>query len=370
MIKIDNLMLERIMKGAQILGCGGGGEVEWGKRLAGRVIDQGRDVIIKDIAEVPDDSLVFIVGAVGGGVEAQDIEKARPYLEGLSSEEHLEIPILKAVEELSRYLGTAPSALIPTEIGAGNMAVTLYAAAMKDIFVLDGDCCGRAKPMVSISTTVIGGISPTPLAAVSPMGDVLILKDAVDDSRAEDILRRFAVSSGGVCLVARCPAPLSAYKKAMVTGSFSHCLSLGKVVEKARETGDDPVRAIGKNLPEASCIFKGKILNHEKEKKGGFITGWLKIEGTEDFSGRKCSIWLKNEFICAFVEETLAAGVPDVIAILNHRTFMGVSNWDDTGDRIGDPVSVIKIPAAPIWNSQKGRKIFSFETLGFDGKLK
>jgi len=49
-------------------------------------------------------------------------------------------------------------------------------------------------------------VSVTPLAIANPFGDVMILKAAMDDYRAEDICRSMAVASGGLSGVARCPA--------------------------------------------------------------------------------------------------------------------------------------------------------------------
>jgi uncharacterized protein len=365
MKKITPENLEDLLAGAHFLGCGGGGEIGWGRKLLGKALDEGLDLILEEPDSAPDDHLLFIIGAVGGGVSEDERKKTGPYLSKCSPEELLEIPILKAVEELSEYLGREPQGFVPTEIGAGNMAVTLYAASRRGIYVIDGDCCGRAKPMISISTTRLGGLTPWPLAAVNAMGDVMIVKEAVDDERAEDIVRSFAVSSGGICFCARCPAKLADYRRSMIPGSFDRCMTLGHALLLAKARGADPLGEILAIEREAALAFSGIIRSHRHENKGGFITGWLDVAGERDFGGKSCSIWFKNEFGALFIDGRLSARVPDLILVQNRRTGYGVSNWSDGGDLTGDPVHVIRIPAHPIWKTEAGRKIFSLDAMGF-----
>lgn len=369
MKNLDINDLENIMLGAQILGCGGGGEIGWGLSMLKGEYDRGGRFCLSDIADAPDDDLLFIVGAVGGGIEEEDVRKTESYLAGMTFRETFEMPAQWAVDELSEYYGSEPAGFIPTEIGAGNMAVALFTAAKKSKYVIDGDCCGRAKPMISISTTRIAGILPTPLAAVSPMGDVMVLKKAVDDCRAEDILRRFAVSSGGACLCARCPAMVGKYKNGMVAGSFSRCLELGEKINQVKNENADLIEKVRESEPQADFLFKGIIHSHERTEEGGFITGWLRIDGTEEYARRYCDVWFKNEFAALYLDDTLKERVPDSIVIINERTLMGVSNWADTGDRVHDPVLVFKIPAVDLWTTPKGRHIFSLKTMGFHDPL-
>jgi len=229
--------IDNILHGAQILGCGGGGEIDWGVRLIRRAADSGKAFRLKCPDSEMGDPMLSIIGAVGGGVSEEIKLRMEPLLEKLSQDEKLERPILHAVKELCEHVGYKPDGFIPTEIGAGNMAVTLFAAAMLDKFVIDGDCCGRAKPKISISTTRIAEINPIPLSVVSPLDEVMILNETGDDRHAEKFCREFAVVSGGICYCARCLAPLSRYKKGMIPGSFSRCLKLGDSVRRAREKG-------------------------------------------------------------------------------------------------------------------------------------
>lgn len=361
--KISREEALQIARGAQLLGCGGGGEITWAQKLIDRIYSEQGDVLIVQIEDVGADSPVVIVGAVGGGVAPADRKKIEGYLEGLTEKQLLEVPLLRAISELEAYTGEKFEALVPTEIGAGNMSTTMFAAAMGEKFIINGDCCGRAKPMISISTTRLAGISPTPLCAVNAAGDVMILKDAVDDVRAEDVVRRFAVSSGGVCFCARCPSTAKKYSRGMVRGSFSRCLRLGKALKKAERTSADPVEAITSVEEGARVLFRGTISSHKKKESGGFITGSLKVRGTGRFRGQKLEAWFKNEFAVCYVEEEFKVSVPDLILVYNHRTNLGVSNFGDSKDQRGDPVTVLEIPADPLWQGDPGRNIFSLENV-------
>ncbi|MCD4784840.1 MAG: DUF917 domain-containing protein [Candidatus Eremiobacteraeota bacterium] len=366
MICLDNKDLDNILRGAQILGCGGGGEIEWGKGLIECAIKKGKSfklLSINDKNEDREDPLICIIGAVGGGVSDEIKRKTAPILRNMSAEDRMEKPILRAVEELAAYKGQDPGGFIPTEIGAGNMAVTMFAAAMQDKFVLDGDCCGRAKPMISISTTGIAGIPQTPLACINALGDVMILKDARNDIHAEDICRSFAVVSGGTCYCARCMQKLSRYVNAMIPGSFTRCLKLGNAMSKARESADNPASALLEVEKDAKILFRGEIISHEKKYAGGFITGMLKLKGNREYKGHNYDVWFKNEFLAGFLDARMNYKCPDLICVINEDEYRGVSNWDDFDEETGAPVTVAGIPSHPIWKTEKGLEIFSYERL-------
>lgn len=138
--------MEDLLVGAEILGCGGGGDIEWGRQMVNEVYEKGKQFRIIDPKELPDDKLVFIVGAVGGGVSEEIKKRFAPFLEKLTVAEKVYKPILVAKEELANFLGEDAYAYIPSEIGAGNTIVPMYVAALEDGPVVDGDNCGRAKP--------------------------------------------------------------------------------------------------------------------------------------------------------------------------------------------------------------------------------
>jgi DUF917 family protein len=190
--------IEDLLVGAKILGTGGGGETELARPLIDEVYAKKKQFRLVSLEEIPDDEFVMIVGTVGGGVSREAGQRVSnlPKIE--------ERPEFAAVEALAEYLGIEPYAFFPSEIGPANTLIPMYVAAMKDTCCVDCDGAGRAKPEISLSTTNVAGLHAFPLSIVTPFGETVILKNAVDDARAEDICRSMAVASGGTCGVARC----------------------------------------------------------------------------------------------------------------------------------------------------------------------
>lgn len=69
--------------------------------------------------------------------------------------------------------------------------------------------CSTAVPELIHSTFYLKGISITPLAAVTNFGDIIILRDVVDDFRAESLVRAMACVSGDEISV--CDHPMNVF---------------------------------------------------------------------------------------------------------------------------------------------------------------
>ena len=368
-MKIKILTLQEIedcLFGAEILGCGGGGEIEWGKNLIREASKNGKTFKLLDPSSIKDEDLICITGFVGGGISDEIKEKLKPLEKNLSDEDRFQKPLIKAVKELSLYLGEDFHAFLPTETGAGNFAAPFYVAAMTDKYIIDGDACGRAKPEIAISTTHIKGLSVTPLSIVSPYGDTLILKETLSDYRAEDICRYNAVISGGVCAVARCPARGFSYRNAFIEGTVTRAINLGRAIRESLGKGLPPVEKFLETVKDSRVIFRGNIKDWEREKREGFMWGNIKIDGNETYKGRNMKIWYKNEFLISYIDEKPAVMCPDLICIIDNLTGNGLSNWvPDLGVYNNRSVSVITVPADELWKTEKGMEIFGPDHFGF-----
>ncbi len=67
----------------------------------------------------------------------------------------------------------------------------------------------------------------TPMAVATDYGDVVILKDAVDDFRAEEITRAIAVVSNSMVGVADHPMKGKDYKESIIPGAISYAMKIG-----------------------------------------------------------------------------------------------------------------------------------------------
>lgn len=348
-----------LILGAEILGCGGGGSSELALEILKQAEEQGLKLRIAPLDDLKEGSLVFIVSRVGGGVEEDVKRRVKKYPKKVKK------PELEAVKQLASFLGEEPQAILASETGAGNMLLPLFVAASLDLLAVDGDACGRAKPEIAISTTHVKGIPIAPLAAVTPFGDVVILKEALNDYTAEDIARQVAVASGGTCGVARCPATPRQLRGGIVEGTMSRCIEVGKKVREAIKLGEDPARAFVE-VTGGKEIFRGVVKSWKREERRAFMWGNLEIDGKDEYKGHRLRIFFKNEFLISWLDEKPYVTCPDLICVMNLDTGRGMSNWVDLKENIGKEVAVIGVPANEIWRSQKGIEIFGPRHFGFE----
>lgn len=359
------------LTGAEILGCGGGGEIEWGKSLIDKTFEKEKEIKLISKEELPDDYLISIAGFVGGGISKEIQEKLKLLEKDITDEDKYDRPLIKASKELSNYLGDNIDAYLPSETGAGNFAAPMYLSAMENKYIIDGDACGRAKPEIAISTTHVAGLSITPLSLVSPYGDTIILKETLNDYRAEDICRYNSIISGGISAVVRCPARGKNYKKAFIPGTISKCIKLGRSVRKSKEESINPIESFLEIIDGAKVIFTGKIKEWTREKKDAFMWGDIKIDGTDNYKNKVMDVWYKNEFLISWLDKIPVVSCPDLICLIDSVTGKGLSNWIcDLNIYYNKNITVIAVTAESIWQTRRGIEIFGPAHFGFDIEYK
>lgn len=346
--------IEDLLIGTTILGCGGGGDLNKGKELIEKVYEKGKEFRLISIEKLEDDSIVPIVGMVGGGIPEEELK----FVRGLKKT--VKYPILTAAKELSKYMNIEFSGYMPCEIGPENTVHAMYVAAMEGKFVLDGDTGGRAKPEMSISTTNVVDIPAVPLSIVSDFGDVVFLKKSLNQ-RSEDVTRFVCRVSGGTCGVARCPMTKEQLNRGIVQNSISSTIKIGKAV---REGEGDPIKGIIKAM-RGIKLFKGKVSNFTREEKFGFMWGKINITGTNKFEDENYKVWYKNEHLISWRNGKVDTMCPDTLTIVDSKTGIGLSNWKKDFIR-GKNVTVMGFKASDIWRTKKGIEIFGPKHFGFE----
>lgn len=357
-MELDEQQIEDLLVGAKILGTGGGGEIEWARPMARSVFDRGKKFVIIDPLEVPDDELVVIVGKVGGGVSKEVLEMIKDYRSIYRD------PELVAFKNLSRSLGKEFYAVLPPEIGAGNMISAMYVAAMHDKVTVDADICGRAKPEISISTTNIAGVPITPLCLVTPLGDMIYIESVVDDTRAEHLCRALANASGGIAGLCRCPMKGKDMRRVIIANSITKCIYIGKAIREASSKGRDPVEALIKAINGIE-MFRGNVHFFSREERGAFVWGEILITGSNVYERRTLRVFFKNENLISWLDNQPYVTCPDAICIVDARTAFGLSNWGYDFTK-GREVVVIGVRADPIWRSGRGLQLFGPSRFGFN----
>ena len=173
----------------------------------------------------PDEGMVVAVqGLGGGGAWKHVIERTEKQNLARITE-----PKKQVVNLLSQHMGKDFTAIVRSE-AAGATATALLLAADMGIPTLDACITGRAVPEVQQSIPWINGIASIPTAIITPWGDEIVIKHAVDEYRVEDIGRAIAVASAGEVYITMAPMSGAQIKKGVIPGNLSEALLFGKTV--------------------------------------------------------------------------------------------------------------------------------------------
>jgi hypothetical protein len=129
--------IEDILVGGKIMGTGGGGEEEWARPLIDKVYESKKTFKLIDLSELDPKDQVVIASRIGGGVSKEQAAKVA----NLAVTE--ERPELRAFRLLSEHIEEEPSAVVPTELGAGNTLAAMCTSAMLDKPTLDAIAQGE-----------------------------------------------------------------------------------------------------------------------------------------------------------------------------------------------------------------------------------
>lgn len=350
--------LEDILLGCAVLGTGGGGSLTKGLEMVRADAAAGKRVRLAGIDELPADALV-VSPYFAGSISPLSPEQIAAYKD-LPRVSELESII--AARALAEYLGQKVGAVISTELGGGNTASALTAAANLDVPIVDGDPAGRSVPELIHSTFYLSGVSITPMAVANQFGDVAIIKKVVNDLRAESLVRAMAVASQNRIGVADHPIRAGRLRGAVVDGAVSHAEKIGAAIREARAKGVDPVEAARK-AGDGFRLFRGVVTRATWKDEAGFTLGEVQLKGTDEWAGSEYRVWYKNEHMASWRDGRPDVTVPDLICLLDAESGQPLINPEVTG---GAAVAVIGFPAPAAWRNEGGLAIFGPRYAGVD----
>jgi DUF917 family protein len=339
-----------LVVGAKILACGGGGSDTKAVERINEIYDREEFFTIADLSDFQEEDSICIIGMVGGGITKEDMQ----IVDDLEIVEHN--PMIKAVETLERFLKREFQGFVATELGPYNSIVPLIVASQMGKIAIDGDCCGRSKPKISISTTTVSNISISPYSIINSYGDIQIVAAAIDDVRGEIIARTAARLSGGSVSVARCPMSISQAKTAVIPNTFSEAIELGRKVKEANKIRINPIRVLLDVIPDIKEIFKGEVTSFTRKEEGGFTSGEILLE-SDDKDTNKLRIFYQNEYLLSWLNDKRYISCPDSIIIVDSQTGYGLTPWEDDFVE-GRIVTVLTREAPEIWKTERGLEIF------------
>jgi DUF917 family protein len=310
--------------------------------------------------DVHDDGMVVAVQGIGGGGPWQYVID-RTNEQGLPT---IDDPRRAVLELFSEYTERDVAALVRSE-AAGATATALLLAADMGIPTLDGGITGRAVPEVQQSIPWINGIASVPTAIVTPWGDQIIIKHAIDEYRVEDLSRAIAVASAGDATITMTPMSGEQLEQGVLDGNLSEAELYGRTVRMAREAGEDPIDALIE-VSGGYKLFEGVVTKSEERGDRGF--NWVEAEfaGVDEYDGRTYRVFVKNENIVGWIDGELDAMAPDYIYNLDPDTGESTLGVGYGGYVVGEKVAMIGVPAPAQWRSPKGVELIGPRHFGFD----
>ncbi len=349
------------VRGCTFMGTGGGGLPEDGIRWLTETRDEGFTISWVDSADVPDDAYTVCPFLMGSIAPVTDETKRRMKQFGLEKEVYKSIQA-EAVKLLERYMDVKTSAIVPIELGGGNTAGAMAAAARLGIQFVDGDYTGRAIPEIPQTTPYLAGLSMWPISSADRYGNLAIIDKSVGYEMVERIGKYIAAASFGLAGQAGFLIKGSEMKKVLIPGTMTNCFEIGKTIREANEKGKDPVREVIKYL-QGWLLFEGTVESKEPEPREDYYCGINTIKGEGDFSGKEMKIWFKNENHISWLDGKEYVTSPDMMIVVDRKTGEPLTNTVvDAGQRVG----VIGLKAIEQFRSEKGIEILGPKHFDFD----
>jgi DUF917 family protein len=308
----------------------------------------------------PEDGMVVAVQGLGGGGAWEHVIE-RTDAQGLET-----VPERRrrVVELLGDHMGREFDALVRSE-AAGATATALLLAAEMGIPTLDAGITGRAVPEVQQSVPWINGMASVPTAIITPWGDEIIIRSAVDEYRVEDIGRAIAVASAGSAIITMAPMSGAELERGVIAGNLSEALRFGRTVREARAAGRDPAAALI-DAAGGYELFRGVVTRSEERGDRGF--NWVEAEfaGVGDDEGSTYRLFVKNENLVGWRDGELDATTPDYIYNLDPETGESTLGVGIGGYRVGEAVVLVGVPAHAPWRTERGIELMGPRHFGFD----
>jgi hypothetical protein len=351
LITLDDI--EALAVGAWILGTGGGGSPYLGLLNMRRLYAEGHRVELMSPLDLADDDRVAVVSNMGAPlVDQERLRDSRN--------------VARAVEMQQDYSGVKFRAVMSLEIGGGNGIQPLMAAAHLGLPVVDADLMGRAYPEAQMTSVAVGDLRPYPCALYDPRGLESIVTEVPSWKWMERVSRKICVEMGSIASTCKAPRTGSEVKDWGIHFTVSKAIGIGKRVREAQRRHEDPIAAI---LDEArgKQLFRGKVVDVARRATEGFLRGRCVIEGLDEDRGATLEIAFQNEWVVAWRmegdERKPIAMSPDLICVLD--TVSGNAFGTET-IRYGMRVTVVALPAPPVFLTPKGLEHVGPRAFGYD----
>jgi DUF917 family protein len=341
--------IESIAVGAWILGTGGGGSPYLGLLNMRRLYAEGHRVALISPFDLADEDWVAIVSNMGAPLVGQ---------ERLADSRNIARAV-RLQEEVSRIEFRAVMSL---EIGGNNAVQPLMAAAHLGLPVVDADTMGRAYPEAQMTSVAVGDLRPYPCALYDPRGIESVVTKVPSWKWMERASRKICVEMGSIASTCKAPRTGAEIKEWGIHFTVTKAIGIGRRVREATRRHEDPIAAI---LDEAGGkqLFRGKVIDVARRTTEGFLRGRCVVEGLDEDRGARLELAFQNEWVVAWRDGEPLVMSPDLICVLD--TISGNAFGTET-IRYGMRVTVVALPAPPIFLTPKGLEHVGPRAFGYD----
>jgi uncharacterized protein len=341
--------IKALAVGAWILGTGGGGSPYLGLLNMRRLYAEEHRVALISPFDLDDADWVAVVSNMGAPLIGQ---------ERLADSRN----IARSVEIQQELLGEKFRAVMSLEIGGGNSIQPLMAAAHLGLPVVDADTMGRAYPEAQMTSVAVGDLRPYPCVLYDPRGIEAVVTKVPNWKWMERVSRKICVEMGSIASTCKAPRTGAEVKAWGIHFTVTKAISIGRRVREARRRHEDPVAAI---LEEGNgeLLFRGKVVDVARRTTEGFLRGWAAIDGLDEDRGSRLEIAFQNEWVVAWRDGAPIAMSPDLICVLD--TVSGEAFGTETIG-YGRRVSVVALPAPPVFLTPKGLEHVGPRAFGYD----
>lgn len=286
--------------GGGVLACGGGGWKHHGELMGGLATELNKPLLAQ-LDELPDDSWVATVTAIGA--PAAKNWEIRP------------VDYVHALQELIKVAERPIAAVMTAQNGYSTTLNGWIQSSVLGLKVLDTAGDVRAHPTGKLGGLGLGEREGYESIQVVSGGNRALHGHFLSVNRGnlntvDDVLRDISVRTGGFIASARNPVELDWVKANGAHGSISLALDLGRDMEAAQSKGGDAVvEAVAAKLG-AQVLDQGPLgLEVATQTKGGWDHGTFRI-------GDHTVPYL-NEYMAVDNSGGRVATYPDTIVIID-----------------------------------------------------
>jgi uncharacterized protein len=336
--------VEDLAAGTALLASGGGGDTEVTAILLRAVLAERGPVRLVDAVNLGGDDLVVPVGLVGAvAVMAERLPSEREFT--------------TAIRTLERYLGRPAIALHGFESGGVNTMLPVACAAWLDLPLVDADGMGRTFPRLEQTVFTVAGIPATPTVLSCASGDTLVITEG-DNWGVERMARAVLPALGGWAAAATYAMSARDAAQVAITGTISGPLQLGRTWRHLQEHGDRDARAEALAGLGGVLCFSGTVLEVIPRTAGAL--GIVTLEDRVERS-RTLRVEMGDEYLLAVADGEVIARVPDIICLLDARTWRVVSTERVA---IGQQLELLCLPPPDPWSKSAADELVGPSAFG------